>query len=283
MARRNSLTRVVPLALALATAFSCNGILDNDPRYLDPVLGQGGNEAGGAMSSGGSLGPAGQSATDGGSAAEAGASESGGESGAGGAAGEGGALPGTGGTSSAGSGGMNAVAGAPPATCPTPANCALAVCDGKSCGEHGLKCIEKKCACPSGATTETSCSDGADNNCDGVVDCADAKCEHAQCGSVTTSRCCNGACVDTGSDENNCQACGTKCASGHSCRLLNDSDGRRGHCECAGTNSLCPGNPKVICRTDTPNSNVCAQTEAAACPSGQAFVDVTGGPNFCHY
>ena len=283
MARRNSLTRVVPLALALATAFSCNGILDNDPRYLDPGLGQGGNEAGGATSSGGTLGPAGQSATDGGNTADAGASESGGESGAGGAAGEGGALLGTGGKSSAGFGGMNAAAGAPPATCPTPANCALAVCDSKSCGEHGLKCMEKKCACPGGATTETSCSDGVDNNCDGVVDCADNKCEHAQCGSVTTSRCCNGTCVDTASDPNNCQACGTKCASGKSCRLINDSDGRRGHCECAGTNSLCPGNPAVICRIETPNANVCAQTEASACPSGQAFVDVTGGPNYCHY
>ncbi len=277
MARRSSLTRVVPLALALATAFSCNGILDNDPRYLDPSLGQGGNETGGATSSGGTLGPAGQS--DGGNTADAGGSESG----VGGAAGEVGAVPGTGGKSSAGSAGTSATAGAAPATCPTPADCALAVCDSKSCGDHGLKCIEKKCACPGGATTETSCSDGADNNCDGVVDCADKKCDHAQCGSATTSRCCSSTCVDTGSDPNNCQACGTKCASGKSCRLINDSDGRRGDCECAGTNSLCPGYPSVICRIETPNANVCAQSEASACPSGQAFVDVTGGPNFCHY
>lgn len=276
MARRSSLT-LVPLALALATAFSCNGILDNDPRHLEPGLSRGGNETGGATSSGGALGPAGQS--DAGNAADAGASESGG----GGAAGEGSAAPGTGGKSSAGSGGTNATAGAAAATCPTPADCALAVCDSKSCGDHGLKCIEKKCACPGGATTETSCSDGADNNCDGVVDCADKKCDHAQCGSATTSRCCSGTCVDTGSDSNNCQACGTKCASGKACKLINDSDGRRGDCECAGTSSLCPGYPSVICRNETPNANVCAQSEASACPSGQTYVDVTGGPNFCHY
>jgi hypothetical protein len=288
VARRNPLTRVVPLVLALATVFSCNGIIDNEPRYFEPDLTQGGTDAGGAESSGGAAGTAGQSTGTGGgdtavsAAGNAGATEIGGESGAAGAAGEGGAVSGTGGRSSAGSGGMSGAAGAP-TTCPTTVNCALAVCDGKSCGEHGLKCIEKKCACPGGATSETSCSDGVDNNCDGLVDCADKKCERAQCGSATTSRCCSGSCVDTGSDPSNCQACRTKCASGKSCRLINDSDGRRGHCECAGTNSLCPGYPSVICRIETPNANVCAQLEASACPSGQTFVDVTGGPNYCHY
>ncbi|HYQ14725.1 MAG TPA: hypothetical protein VEQ58_03180 [Polyangiaceae bacterium] len=262
MARRTLFTGVA--LLALSSVWSCNGILDNEPRFLV----QGGSEAGGAESSA----LAGQSGTSGGGSEIAG---EGGVAGAGGAP----STP----DETAGAGAANAAAGAPPATCPTTADCALAVCDGKSCGEHGLKCIEKKCACPGGATSETSCSDGVDNNCDGVVDCADKKCDHAQCGSAATSRCCSGSCVDTGSDANNCQACGTKCASGKACRLINDSDGRRGHCECAGTSSLCPGYPAVVCRNETPNSNVCAQTEASACPTGQTFVDVTGGPNYCHY
>src|SRR6478609_3154610 len=269
MARRTSFTCVV--LLALSSVWSCNGVLDNEPRYLDPGLGQGGNEGSGTEASG----AAGQAATSGGDAADAGAPAMAAEGG-GGAVGAGGAPLSPGAT--AGAGETSATAGAPPASCPTTADCALAVCDGKSCGGHGLKCIEKKCACPGGATSETSCSDGVDNNCDGVVDCADKTCDHVQCGSVATSRCCSGSCVDTGSDANNCQACGTKCASGKSCRLLNDGDGRRGHCECAGTSSLCPGYPAVVCRNETPNANVCAQTEASACPTGQTFVDVTGGP-----
>src|SRR4051812_15736751 len=98
MARRNPFARVVLLALVLATGWSCNGILDNEPRYLDPALGQGGHEAGGADSSG----PAGRSATSGGDAGDAGDSEIAGEGGAAGAVSAGGARSTTGGTSSAG-------------------------------------------------------------------------------------------------------------------------------------------------------------------------------------
>lgn len=306
----------MPLLFAGVTIFSCNGLLENDPRYLDAGSTQEGGAGtepnhGGAPSSGGRLGLGGRSMTaqggdggaQGGEAGAAAGPTAGGAAGAagsvamGGAAGagaspSGGSSMASGGTATAsggsGNGGAPAAGGAAPTVCPSTVDCGLAVCDGKSCGANGRKCINKACGCPGGATRETSCSDGADNDCDGAVDCADSDCpERTQCGSAANTRCCGGACVNTESDENNCQACGSKCASGKSCVLLSDSYGRRGHCQCAGTNTLCPGHksssPTVICRTDTPNANLCAQEAASACPAGQTFVDVSGGPNFCHY
>lgn len=321
--QRKSITRVMPLALVASTIFSCNALLENDPRHFDPGLGDAGAgtepSSGGAATSGGKAGAGGRSAnargggTGLGGAFGAGASSFGGDVGIAGAAGAagndsggapaggtsakggapaaGGATVAKGGTANAsggsGAGGASASGGAPPATCPATVDCTQSVCDGKSCGANGRKCINKACACPSG-TRETSCSDGVDNDCDGAVDCADSDCpERTQCGSAVNTRCCGGACVNTESDANNCQACGSKCASGKSCVLLSDSNGRRGHCQCAGTNSLCPGHkstsPTIICRTDTPNANLCAQEAASVCPAGQTFVDVSGGPNFCRY
>lgn len=49
---------------------------------------------------------------------------------------------------------------------------------------------------PAGATTETSCSDGIDNDCSGETDCEDSSCAGDQCGALPTSVCRSGACVD---------------------------------------------------------------------------------------
>jgi hypothetical protein len=43
-----------------------------------------------------------------------------------------------------------------------------------SCSGGATCNVMGRCECPTGETTETSCSDGVDNNCDGLIDCQDA-------------------------------------------------------------------------------------------------------------
>ncbi len=52
---------------------------------------------------------------------------------------------------------------------------------------------------PAGASSETSCSDGTDNDCNGKTDCAESSCAGQQCGALATSVCKSGACVDLSS------------------------------------------------------------------------------------
>ena len=44
------------------------------------------------------------------------------------------------------------------------------------CGGNGLQCRQGQCACPGGQTSESTCGDQQDNDCDGATDCADTDC-----------------------------------------------------------------------------------------------------------
>jgi hypothetical protein len=66
--------------------------------------------------------------------------------------------------------------------------------DGTSCGA-GV-CCGGTC----GATTETNCSDGVDNNCDGLIDCQDTTACPAPAG-MAQPMCCNRSWIDVGSGE----------------------------------------------------------------------------------
>src|SRR5689334_4235369 len=62
-----------------------------------------------------------------------------------------------------------------------PHDCALAACDGESCGTG--------CECAGGVAKEVDCADGADDDADGLKDCADPDCDAVACsdGDVCTS------------------------------------------------------------------------------------------------
>ena len=51
-------------------------------------------------------------------------------------------------------------------------------------------------ASPAGASTETSCSDGLDNDCNGTKDCADSACDGQACGGGATFFCKASKCTD---------------------------------------------------------------------------------------
>ena len=175
------------------------------------------------------------------------------------------------------------------AECPTPVDCSLAACDGASCDAMGRVCRSLTCTCPGGQTRETACGDGADNDCDGLRDCADPDCLRAQCGASTNQRCCGTTCVDTETDPKNCQGCGTACAPGQMCRRISDSFGVRGTCTCANDDTQCARDTFTVCRTNNPDglNNLCAcdvlGPSSPACAEGQTCVDVLNGPNFCRY
>lgn len=52
--------------------------------------------------------------------------------------------------------------------------------------------------CSPTQTPEATCNDGVDNDCNSLVDCADAACNGKQCGATATSVCQNSVCVDVG-------------------------------------------------------------------------------------
>ncbi len=69
---------------------------------------------------------------------------------------------------------------------------------GRPCGANGLTCSSAgTCACSGNGgvaqTTETSCGDGFDNDCDGLIDCADPDCSGKSCDSGgSVGKVCNG-------------------------------------------------------------------------------------------
>lgn len=89
------------------------------------------------------------------------------------------------------------------ASCSADPGCAGRACSatggasGTCSGTAPSACVPAAATCtpsPASATTETSCGDGVDNDCDGAIDCAAAACDGQACG--TASVCQAGACTD---------------------------------------------------------------------------------------
>ncbi|MDQ3265629.1 MAG: MopE-related protein [Myxococcota bacterium] len=149
-------------------------------------------------------------------------------------------------------------------------DCQELACDGQTCGAQGQRCGTGGCACTGNggapeADGEHTCNDGADNDCDGLVDCADPDCLRHLCG--TSSVCCSisaGGCRNLGTNEFHCGGCGTTCdTSGvdEVCQPFPTSGEDSGRCTC---------NVAGDCRLgQTCNGGTCRCATEANCQPGQ--------------
>ncbi len=131
------------------------------------------------------------------------------------------------------------------------ADCADADCKATAAGGFGQACATPTlvanarcdyfgaCACPGGQAHETSCGDGSDNDCDGLLECSDPDCTGQACGTFgMTCPAGGGACsCPTGVTE--------ICNDGRD----NNCDGKVDCDEGACANQQClPGAPTYLCR-----------------------------------
>lgn len=110
---------------------------------------------------------------------------------------------------------MDVIGGLPPPTFPSDSAFTYAAKYSLTapavCGDLTCNGSETKCSCPgdcgAAATTETSCSNGADDDCDLAVDCNDSDCTGA---SACVSACDNDGLCESGET---CTNCAADCAS----------------------------------------------------------------------
>lgn len=104
-------------------------------------------------------------------------------------------------------------------------DCAEAACAGSSCGAFGKACVGTTCACVvdggMSQMAEVACADGRDNDCDGLIDCAEIACGNQACG-ANGLRCSGGTCRCLLPDAGAGQLTETTCNDG----LDNDCDGQ---------------------------------------------------------
>lgn len=122
------------------------------------------------------------------------------------------------------------------------ADCADSDCLGESCSAAAptQTCdATLSCSCFGSATppAETTCDDGVDNDCDGVIDCADSSCDTLSCG--TGCVCANSAqkeiaCgdfVDNDGDAQTDCADATDCPAGTPCQFMQGANAKPGTCQ----------------------------------------------------
>ncbi|MDP1829430.1 MAG: MopE-related protein [Archangium sp.] len=129
-------------------------------------------------------------------------------------------------------------------------DCVDSTCAGRTCAS-GKTCQGSVCTCLTDGgvpqTTETLCSDGADNDCDNSPDCADSNCAGLACAAGRTCRSNLCTCLATGTPQTVETLCGDA--------VDNDCDGTT---DCA--DSSCSGQTCATGRTCRSNLCTCLAT-----------------------
>ena len=148
-----------------------------------------------------------------------------------------------------------------------------------TCGDGTCNGAEDTCSCPGDCgeppTSETSCSDGIDNDCDGDIDCNDADCT----GTVDCPCDYDGTC-EFGED---CDNCPSDCISGSGGAVCGNGICESGDGEDC---SSCPSDCNGV-TTGKPSGRFCCGSSSLGCADdrctsgGYSCTTIAAGSSFC--
>jgi hypothetical protein len=165
-----------------------------------------------------------------------------------------------------------------PKACGDCEECVGGACQAIDCGSPCLECSNN--ACPPKECDACAPCDPATGACT-PIDCGDPclVCKDGACRPTceTGQTCCEGDCVDTNSDPNNCGACDNACTDPLAPDCLD------GACGC-GSNTSCNYGGQSWCCTDVlPNGNCCCTGRITWPSTGQEVCNPCGiGTTFCY-
>jgi hypothetical protein len=142
--------------------------------------------------------------------------------------------------------------------CDGSTDCGDSNCNGVTCGANGRECISGSCQCSGNGGTaqssESSCTDGYDNDCDGDADCDDSNCTGVSCGANGLVCQSGGGCA-CGGNGGPVESPETTCSGGHD----NDCDG------------------DIDCADNDCNNDPCG-ANGMRCQGGSCVCSGNGGP-----
>ncbi len=180
--------------------------------------------------------------------------------------------------------------------CDGKVDCADTGCLGTTCNDNSRCTTTDRCVADGGCRgTPVVCADaGVAGACQGnFCDPATGQCAHRVlangqgCGTTGSMRCCDGGCVDTGTDRANCGGCGIACGLADCvsttavCGL--GAAQPSGRCQCMGTTVPCVAQGMRCENVASVGASYCAPMTLAACAPGQRIVTPPSCPATCAY
>jgi len=165
--------------------------------------------------------------------------------------------------------------------CPAGSSCANGVCacsgpSSQTCGNCGTQtrtCVNGVWSAW-GACTGQGCAPGSTQNCTGGKQTCGSNCKWGNCVSSCPSgeTLCNGQCVNTKNNPQNCGSCGTVCKGDYTCQ--------NGTCACPAGSAHCGTGPNCC----APGTNcTCCPGTSDICPQGGycLYGELCGSPGQC--